>query len=88
MSSRWTKSTNFGYFVIRLLCDYVSYYHPDRVHDSLEKDAPNRRPVENKPSPNSSVTSSARLVGLPHRYAWREAVSLAWTVSAWTIGDR
>jgi transposase InsO family protein len=57
----------------RLLRDYVSYYHQDRIHDSLEKDAPNRRPVENKPSPNSAVTSSARLGGLHHRYSWREA---------------
>ena len=35
----------------RLIRDYVSYYHDDRVHDSLEKDTPNRRPVEQKPSP-------------------------------------
>ncbi len=37
----------------RLIRDYVSYYHQDRIHDSLEKDTPNRRPVEHKPSPNS-----------------------------------
>ncbi len=57
----------------RLLRDYVSYHHQDRIHDSLEKDAPNRRPVENKPSPYSALTSSARLGGLHHRYSWREA---------------
>ena len=34
----------------RLIRDYVSYHHGDRVHDSLEKDTPNRRPVEPKPT--------------------------------------
>ena len=32
----------------RLIRDYVSYHHEDRIHDSLEKDTPNRRPVERK----------------------------------------
>jgi len=32
----------------RLIGDYVSYYHEDRVHDSLRKDTPNRRPIELK----------------------------------------
>ena len=57
----------------RLIRDYVSYYHQDHVHDSLEKDTPNRRPVEHKPSPNSVVISNARVGGLHHRYSWREA---------------
>ena len=26
--------------LVRLLRDYVSYYHQDRVHDSLGKDTP------------------------------------------------
>jgi transposase InsO family protein len=56
----------------RLVRDYVSYYHQDRIHDSLEKDTPNRRPVEPKPSPNAAVISIARLGGLHHRYSWRE----------------
>ena len=57
----------------RLIRDYVNYYHEDRIHDSLEKDTPNRRPVEQKPAPNATVTSTPRLGGLHHRYAWREA---------------
>ena len=57
----------------RLLRDYVNYHHDDRVHDSLDKDAPNRRPVERKPSAIATVTSSARLGGLHHRYGWSEA---------------
>jgi transposase InsO family protein len=57
----------------RLLRDFANYYHQDRVHDSLQKDTPNRRPVERKPSPDAVVISSARLGGLHHRYTWREA---------------
>ena len=57
----------------RLIRDYVNYYHDDRIHDSLNKDTPNRRPVEGKPLPFSTVISSPRLGGLHHRYCWREA---------------
>ncbi|MEK7408622.1 MAG: integrase core domain-containing protein [Acidobacteriota bacterium] len=57
----------------RLIRDYANYHHDDRIHDSLEKDTPNRRPVEQKPSPNSVLISNARLGGLHHRYSWLEA---------------
>jgi len=59
--------------LVRLLRDYVSYYHQDRVHDSLGKDTPESRPVERKPKANATVISLPRLGGLHHRYAWREA---------------
>src|SRR5262245_246693 len=57
----------------RLLRDYVTYHRADRIHDSLEKDAPNRRAMEPKPSATATVISSPRLGGLHHRYAWCEA---------------
>lgn len=57
----------------RLIGDYVKYHHDDRIHDSLDKDTPNRRPVESKPSLAATVISGARLGGLHHRYSWREA---------------
>jgi putative transposase len=57
----------------RLVQDYVNYHHRDRTHDSLDKDTPKRRPVENRPSPTAKVVSAARLGGLHHRYSWREA---------------
>jgi putative transposase len=57
----------------RLVREYVSYYHEDRIHDSLEKDAPNRRPVESRPSCTATVFSSPRLAGLHHRYSWTQA---------------
>ncbi len=57
----------------RLIRDYVNYHHPDRIHHALDKDTPNCRPVEQKPSPEATVISSPRLGGLYHRYNWREA---------------
>jgi putative transposase len=57
----------------RLIRDYANYHQDDRIHDSLDKDAPNRRTVESRPSPAARVISRARLGGLHHRYGWREA---------------
>jgi putative transposase len=57
----------------RLIRDYVNYYHQDRIHDSLEKDTPDRRPIEQKPAGAANVTSIPRLGGLHHRYEWRQA---------------
>ncbi len=57
----------------RLLREYVDYFEHDRIHDSLAKDTPLRRPVEMKPSPQATLISSPRLGGLHHRYSWREA---------------
>jgi putative transposase len=57
----------------RLIVDYVNYHHEDRIHDSLEKDTPNRRTVEPKAAAKATVISMPRLGGLHHRYAWREA---------------
>jgi transposase InsO family protein len=57
----------------RLLRDYVNYYEQDRLHDSLEKDAPNRRAVEQRPGTNATVMAIPQLGGLHHRYAWGQA---------------
>ena len=57
----------------RILRDYVNYHHEDRLHDSLQKDTPNRRAVEQRPATISAVISMPRLGGLHHRYTWREA---------------
>ena len=59
--------------LLRLLKDYVNYYHQDRIHDSLAKDTPWTRSVEAKPNAKASVVSMPRLGGLHHRYAWRAA---------------
>jgi putative transposase len=57
----------------RLIREYVAYHHEDRTHDSLEKDTPDRRPVEYRASPTAELVSHARLGGLHHRYSWRQA---------------
>jgi hypothetical protein len=57
----------------RLIRDYVSYYHHNRIHDSLEKDTPHRRPVEQRPCANATLISTPHFGGLHHRYNWREA---------------
>jgi hypothetical protein len=59
--------------LMRLLRDYVSSYHEDRVLDSLGKDTPESRPLERKAKTNLTVISLPRLGGLHHRYAWHEA---------------
>jgi putative transposase len=57
----------------RLIRDYVSYYHTDRIHDSLQKDSPAMRPVSYKPDKSSPLASFPRVGGLHHRYDWRQA---------------
>jgi hypothetical protein len=57
----------------RLIGDYIQYHEQDRIHDSLDKDTPNRRPVELKPSTCDAVISLPRLGGLQHRYMGRQA---------------
>jgi len=57
----------------RLIREYVDYYHHDRIHDALEKDTPDHRAVEPKPSAHATVMSTARAGGLHHRYSWRDA---------------
>jgi len=47
-------------------------YQEDRIHGSLDKDTPNRRPVEPKPA-SGRIIAMPRLGGLHHRYAWQAA---------------
>jgi len=57
----------------RLLRDYISYYHDDRTHDSLEKDSPVTRAASKKPDNSANLISFPRLGGLHHRYDWQQA---------------
>jgi transposase InsO family protein len=59
----------------RLLGEYVSYHHQDRVHDSLGKDTPDKRAIEQRTAANATVVGLSRLGGLHHRYGWRVAAS-------------
>ena len=57
----------------RLIRDYIAYYHADRIHDSLKKDAPTMRPVSCKPDQSARLVSVPRMGGLHHRYDWQRA---------------
>jgi hypothetical protein len=57
--------------LLRLLREYVSYHHQDRVHDSLAKETPDRRAIEQRPTANATVMGMPRLGGLHHRYTSR-----------------
>ena len=57
----------------RLLRDYINSYHEDRTHDGLDKDTPDRRPVEQRCRHRSQVLALPRVGGLHHRYMWRQA---------------
>jgi putative transposase len=52
----------------RLLKEYVRYYHEDRTHLGLGKDAPDGRVAASAPPSESKIISLPRLGGLHHRY--------------------
>jgi transposase InsO family protein len=51
----------------RVIRSYVDYYHADRTHLGLEKDAPERRPIERREM--GEVAAIPRVGGLHHRYS-------------------
>jgi len=55
----------------RVLKSYFHYYHRARTHLSLEKDAPETRPVQ--PPELGSVIELPEVGGLHHRYERRAA---------------
>ena len=57
----------------RLLSEYLAYYHVDRTHLGIEKDAPVARPVELRSAGAAAVHAQRRVGGLHHRYVWAAA---------------
>ena len=53
---------------------YADYYHADRTHLGIEKDAPERRLIEAREI--GDIVAFPRVVGLHHRY-WRELQTAA-----------
>ena len=53
----------------RLMFSYLLYYHEDRTHLGLAKDAPAGRPTEIRSASDGQIQSFPRLGGLHHRYA-------------------
>ncbi len=50
----------------RILASYLTYYHAPRTHLSLDKDAPDHRPVQ--PSHTGKVVALPHVGGLHHQY--------------------
>ncbi|UCF66986.1 MAG: integrase [Acidobacteriota bacterium] len=59
--------------LLRLLRDYLRYYHQDRCHLSLSKDCPSPRETNLRASPNARIVALRRVGGLQHRYQWHQA---------------
>ncbi len=57
----------------RLLNEYLAYYHEDRTHLGVDKDAPLARGVEPRPNGAAAVHARPRVGGLHHRYSWGAA---------------
>lgn len=57
----------------RLVHEYIPYYHEDRIHDALDKDRPEPRPVERLTATRCRVMAVPRVGGLHHRYTWKAA---------------
>jgi putative transposase len=57
----------------RLVHEYIRYYHEDRIHDALDKDTPEPRPVERRTAARCRVMAVPRVGGLHHRYTWKAA---------------
>jgi putative transposase len=55
----------------RLVHEYLSYYHEDRIHDSLDKDTPVTRAIERSNAARPRVVAMPRVGGLHHRYTWK-----------------
>ncbi len=55
----------------RTLTRYFAYYHRTRTHLSLDKDTPDRRPIE--PPDLGAIVATPEVGGLHHRYARQAA---------------
>lgn len=55
----------------RILAAYFTYYHRARTHLSLDKDAPDSRPIA--PPGSGMIGSVPEVGGLHHRYVRRAA---------------
>jgi putative transposase len=57
----------------RILQSYFAYYHEDRTHLGLDKEAPKERPISSRSSPSDRLVKLSRVGGLHHRYEWSKA---------------
>jgi len=59
--------------LVKLLGAYLAYYARDRTHLTIDKDPPETRAVDARPSRAAKVIGTPRVGGLHHRYEWRTA---------------
>ena len=59
--------------LLRLLREYVTYYHDDRTHLGLGKDTPVQRDIES-PDKGATILALPRVGGLHHRYTRKAAL--------------
>jgi hypothetical protein len=57
----------------RILSSYFGYYHNDRTHHGIGKDAPVEPPIQPMPGKAGKVIELPRVGGLHHRCEWRQA---------------
>ena len=58
---------------VRIIRQYIAWYHADRTHLGLGKDTPEGRAVTSRPSGTARVVALPRVGGQHHRYEWRDA---------------
>jgi transposase InsO family protein len=56
--------------LLRMLTEYVAYYHDDRTHLGLDKETPSGRLRSRPQSTRATAVARPRLGGLHHRYEW------------------
>jgi hypothetical protein len=56
--------------LLRMLTEYVAYYHDDRTHLGLDKETPGERLRLPPEGARTTVVARRRLGGLHHRYEW------------------
>lgn len=49
---------------------YLDYYNTERCHISVERESPNGRRIEKKPSESAKIIAFPKLGGLHHVYKW------------------
>ncbi len=71
----------------RLVREYLGYYHPDRTHDGLGKDTPEKRPVEVREAGHCQVAAKPRIGGLHHRYTRHAVARESPSAEAFPVAD-
>jgi hypothetical protein len=72
----------------RIVRDYIHYHEEDRIHDSLDKDTPNRRPVEKASHRQGDGTAAPGWTPPPLQVARSGMAAPGNESSRWVAADR